>query len=76
MVVNGQKGSHNDEGGILGEGGRRKEKERKGKERKGTEGAAVDINSKFGPFFFIFLFLFFLFGLLRGGIIIFFFQSS
>ena len=37
MVVNGQKGSHNDEAGILGEGGRRKEKERKGKERKGKK---------------------------------------
>ena len=41
-------------------------RERKEK-RKGTEGAAVDINSKFGPFFFFCFFLFFLFFPLRGG---------
>ena len=43
------------------------EKKRKGKERKGTEGAAVDINSKFGPFFFIFLFFVFPFWSLERG---------
>ena len=41
-------------------------RERKEK-RKGTEGAAVDINSKFGPFFFLLFFCFFLFFPLRGG---------
>ena len=62
MVVNGQKGSHNDEAGILGEGGRRKEKERKGKERKGKgrrERLSISTRNS-GPFFF-FIFLFFVF---------------
>lgn len=61
MVVNGQKGSHGDEAGILGEGERKE---------KGTEGAErLSISTRNSdPFFLFFFFCFFLFFLSRGEI--------